>query len=101
MNSKGNINCKKRFGKSIKNRCCGYFQSQIEKKFHNTNGFYIEVPNDQQASMTIRQMPISKRNYRSEYINFWVKDSYKEIGIPLIYFTIQTEKIDKEKYFCK
>lgn len=46
MNSKGNINCKKRFGKSIKNRCCEYFQSQIEKKFHNTNGFYIEVPND-------------------------------------------------------
>ena len=49
-NSKGEINRKKRFGKSIKNRCPGYFQSQIEKKFSSTNGIYIEVPNDYRAS---------------------------------------------------
>ena len=50
FNSKGKCNRKKRFGKSIKNRCCGYFQSQIEKKFKCTNGTYIEVPNDYRAS---------------------------------------------------
>lgn len=50
LNKKGKINRKKRFGKSIKNRCCGYFQSQIEKKFKCTNGTYIEVPNDYRAS---------------------------------------------------
>ena len=50
VNHKGKINRKKRFGKSIKNRCCGYFQSQIEKKFKYTNGIYIEVPNDYRAS---------------------------------------------------
>lgn len=50
INSKGKINRKKRFGRSIKNRCCGYFQSQIEKKFCNTNGTYIEVSNDYRAS---------------------------------------------------
>jgi hypothetical protein len=49
-NSKGKFNRKKRFGKSIKNRCCGYFQSQIEKKFKSTNGIYIEVSNDYRAS---------------------------------------------------
>lgn len=50
VNTKGKINRKKRFGKSIKNRCPGYFQSQIEKKFNNTNGLYIEVPNHYKAS---------------------------------------------------
>ena len=50
VNRKGKINRKKRFGKSIKNRCCGYFQSQIEKKFSNTNGVYIEAPSDYRAS---------------------------------------------------
>ena len=37
---------KKRFGKSIKNRCPGYFQTQAEQKF----ACYIEVPNNYRAS---------------------------------------------------
>ena len=41
---------KKRFGKSIKNRCPGYFQEKIKQKFINTNGSYIEVPKDYRAS---------------------------------------------------
>ena len=49
-NDKGKINRKKRFGKSIKNRCPGYFQSQAEKKFCNTGGRYIEVSNSYKAS---------------------------------------------------
>lgn len=37
---------KKRYGKSIQNRCPGYFQAQAKKKFP----VYIEVPNEYRAS---------------------------------------------------
>lgn len=37
---------KKRFGKSVRNRCPGYFQAQAERKFAR----YIEVPNSYRAS---------------------------------------------------
>ena len=50
INEKGKINRKKRFGRSIKNRCPGYFQAQVERKFKNTDGNYIEVSNDYRAS---------------------------------------------------
>jgi len=46
VNAKGRINRKKRFGRSIKNRCPGYFQAQAERKFKT----YIEVPRDYRAS---------------------------------------------------
>ena len=49
-NDKGRFNGKKRFGKSIKNRCPGGFQSNVEKKFKATGGTYIEVPNNYRAS---------------------------------------------------
>ena len=45
-NKNGKINRKKRYGKSIKNRCPGYFQAQAEKKFK----YYVEVDNDYRAS---------------------------------------------------
>lgn len=50
INSKGRFNKKKRFGKSIKNRCPSGFQTTIEKKFKVTGGTYIEVPNNYRAS---------------------------------------------------
>lgn len=50
VNEKGKINRKKRFGKSIQNRCPGLFQQQAEQKFVRTGGIYIEVPNDYRAS---------------------------------------------------
>jgi hypothetical protein len=50
VNSKGKINRKKRFGKSIQNRCPGYLQEQLKKKFLSTGGNYIEVPNEYRAS---------------------------------------------------
>ena len=50
VNSKGKFNKKKRFGKSIKNRCPSGFQTTIEKKFKVTGGAYIEVPNNYRAS---------------------------------------------------
>ena len=49
-NKKGKFNKKKRFGKSIKNRCPGRFQSTVEQKFTSTGGLYIEVPNNYRAS---------------------------------------------------
>lgn len=42
----GRCTRKKRFGKSVKNRCPGYFQMQAEQKF----ACYIEVPNNYRAS---------------------------------------------------
>ena len=50
INSKGKFNKKKRFGKSIKNRCPSGFQSTIERKFKVSGGTYIEVPNHYRAS---------------------------------------------------
>ena len=50
VNSKGKFNKKKRFGKSIKNRCPSGFQAAVEEKFKSTGGTYIEVPNDYRAS---------------------------------------------------
>ncbi|MCH4035875.1 MAG: hypothetical protein LKE85_18225 [Lachnospiraceae bacterium] len=44
------MNRKKRFGKSIQNRCPGYSQAQIEQKFTQTGGQYIEVPKQYRAS---------------------------------------------------
>lgn len=68
-NSKGKFNKKKRFGKSIKNRCPGYFQAQVERKFTSTGGKYIEVPNNYKASQydhtTNEYIP---KNYQNECI---------------------------------
>jgi len=50
VNSKGKFNKKKRFGKSIKNRCPSGFQTTVEKKFKDTGGTYVEVPNNYRAS---------------------------------------------------
>ena len=50
VNAKGRFNRKKRFGKSVKNRCPSGFQTTIEKKFKCTGGTYIEVPNNYRAS---------------------------------------------------
>lgn len=41
---------KKRHGKSIKNRCPGYFQAQAKTKFERTGGAYIEVSVKYRAS---------------------------------------------------
>ena len=49
-NKKGKFNRKKRFGKSIQNRCPGYFQQQAKSKFESTGGAYFEVPYNYRAS---------------------------------------------------
>lgn len=50
INGKGHINRKKRFGKSIRSRCPGGFQSAVKARFEATGGTYIEVPPDYRAS---------------------------------------------------
>ena len=50
VNKKGKFNRKKRFGKSIRNRCPGTFQSVVQQKFESTGGLYIEVPITYRAS---------------------------------------------------
>ena len=49
-NKNGKINRKKRYGKSVKNRCPGGFLATVEKKFDSTGGISIEVPNNYRAS---------------------------------------------------
>ena len=41
---------KKRFGKSIRRRCPGYFQARIKQVFEGTGGRYVEVPSNFRAS---------------------------------------------------
>ncbi|WP_446601366.1 hypothetical protein [Thomasclavelia ramosa] len=50
VNNRGKFNKKKRFGKSIKNRCPSGFQVTVANKFNVSGGTYIEVPNDYRAS---------------------------------------------------
>ena len=50
LDKNGKPKRKKRFGKSIRNRCPGYFQECLKKKFESTGGVYIEVPVDYRAS---------------------------------------------------
>lgn len=50
LDKNGKLKRKKRFGKSIRNRCPGYFQECLKKKFESTGGVYIEVPVDYRAS---------------------------------------------------
>lgn len=101
FNSKGKCNRKKRFGKSIKNRCCGYFQSQIEQKFKRTNGIYIEVPNNYRASQydhTVNdyiKKKLSNRFYKLQDGTLVQRDWYSSF---LLYcYDFRTQDIDKYK----
>ena len=46
----GRTNRKKRFGKSVRNRCPGYFQSHVKDVFLSSGGKYFEVPYEYRAS---------------------------------------------------
>lgn len=101
FNSKGKCNRKKRFGKSIKNRCFGYFQSQIEKKFKCTNGIYIEVPNNYRASQYDHTVDdyikkkLSDRLYKLQDGTLVQRDWYSSF---LLYcYDCKTKSIDKDK----
>jgi hypothetical protein len=103
VNKNGKINRKKRFGKSIQNRCPGYFQAQIKKKFETTNGIYKEVPNDYRASQYDHtsdqyvKKKLSERMFRLSDQTLVQRDWYSSY---LLYcYDFKTKSIDKTK--CK
>ncbi len=100
-NSKGKPNRKKRFGKSIKNRCPGGFQTAIEKKFKLSGGMYIEVPNHYRASQydhtaeTYIKKKLSDRMYKLRDGTLVQRDWYSSF---LLYcYDYKTQNINKNK----
>ena len=101
VNSKGKFNRKKRFGKSIKNRCPSGFQTAVEKKFKNTGGTYIEVPNNYRASQYDHtaddyiKKKLSDRLYKLRDGTEVQRDWYSSY---LLYcYDYRTQNIDKDK----
>ena len=97
----GKINRKKRFGKSIKNRCPGGFQSTVEAKFNSTGGAYIEVPYNYRASQYDHiaddyiKKKLSQRMYNLTDGTKVQRDWYSSF---LLYcFDFTTQSIDKAK----
>lgn len=83
VNNKGKINRKKRFGKSVKNRCPGGFQAAVENKFKTSGGTYIEVPNNYRASQYDHTADdYIKRSWPTGCINLQTGHWYKGTGIP-------------------
>lgn len=102
-NEKGKFKRKKRFGKSIKNRCSGGFQTTVEKKFKVTGGTYIEVPQNYRASQYDHtaddyiKKKLSDRMYKLKDGTKVQRDWYSSF---LLYcFDYITQDIDREK--CK
>ena len=100
-NDKGKFNKKKRFGKSIKNRCPSGFQTTIEKKFNVTGGTYIEVPNNYRASQYDHttddyiKKKLSDRLYKLQDGTQVQRDWYSSF---LLYcYDYKTQDIDKDK----
>ena len=98
---KGKFNKKKRFGKSIKNRCPSGFQTAIEKKFKVTGGTYIEVPNNYRASQYDHtadeyiKKELSDRMYKLTDGTLVQRDWYSSF---LLYcYDDVTQNIDQEK----
>ena len=101
VNNKGRFNKRKRFGKSIKNRCPGGFQAAVEKKFKDTGGTYIEVLNDYRASQYDHtaddyiKKKLSDRLYNLRDGTEVQRDWYSSF---LLYcYDYKTQDIDKEK----
>ena len=100
-NDNGKFNKKKRFGKSIKNRCPSGFQTTVENKFKLTGGTYIEVPNNYRASQYDHtaddyiKKKLSDRLYKLRDGTEVQRDWYSSY---LLYcYDYRTQNIDKEK----
>ena len=101
VNSKGKFNRKKRFGRSIKNRCPSGFQATVEKKFKVSGGIYIEVSNDYRASQYDHTVDdyikkkLSDRMYKLQDGTEVQRDWYSSF---LLYcYDYRTQDIDKNK----
>ena len=100
-NGKGKYNRKKRFGKSIKNRCPGGFQNAVKKRFLTTGGTCIEVPAAYRASQYDHtaddyiKKKLSDRMYRLTDGTLVQRDWYSSF---LLYcYDFKTKGIDKNK----
>lgn len=100
-NNKGKFNKKKRFGKSIKNRCPSGFQTTLEKKFKISGGTYIEVSNNYRASQydhtadNYIKKKLSDRMYKLTDGTLVQRDWYSSF---LLYcYDYKTKGIDKDK----
>ena len=105
VNDKGRFNKKKRFGKSIKNRCPSGFQTTVEKKFKTTGGTYIEVPNNYRASQYDHTVDdyikkkLSDRLYKLQDGTEVQRDWYSSF---LLYcYDYKIQNIDKNKCITK
>lgn len=101
VNNKGRINRKKRFGKSVKNRCPGGFQAAVENKFKTSGGIYIEVPSNYRASQYDHtaddyiKKKLSDRMYKLADGTLVQRDWYSSF---LLYcYNHRTKDIDKKK----
>ena len=100
-NDKGKFNRKKRFGKSIRNRCPSGFQMAVQQRFETTGGMYIEVPNmyrasqyDHTANEYIKKK-LSDRMYKLKDGTLVQRDWYSSF---LLYcYDFETEDIDRSK----
>ena len=104
-NEKGKYKRKKRFGKSIKNRCPGGFQAAVKKRFLTTGGTYIEVPITYRASQYDHtaddyiKKKLSDRIYKLKDGIAVQRDWYSSY---LLYcYDYKTQDIDKEKCRCE
>lgn len=93
----GRMKRKKRFGRSIKNRCPGYMQAKAKQLFESTGGTYIEVPMEYRASQydhtagTYIKKELSQRMYclsdgtkvqrdwYSSYLLYCISNTYTQI----------------------
>ena len=89
---------KKRFGRSIKNRCPGYLQAKAKQLFESTGGMYVEVPILYRASQydhtsdTYIPKKLSQRMYHladgtkvqrdwySSYLLYCINKTYTQIN---------------------
>ena len=99
----GKAKRRKRFGRSIRNRCPGYFQQKAKEVFESTGGSYTEVPSDYRASQydhtcdEYRKKKLSERMYRLDDGTAVQRDWYSSY---LLYqYDLVSQNIDKEK--CK
>ena len=94
---------KKRHGKSIKNRCPGYFQAQAKAKFERTGGVYIEVPVKYRASQYDHtcnkyiKKTLSQRMYELSNGTRVQRDWYSSF----LMYCISTDLQNISRYKCK
>ncbi len=101
-NKNGKFNRKKRFGKSIGDRCPGGYQATLKQKFESTGGIYIEVPNNYKASQYDHTVDdyikkkLSERMFKLKGTNEKVqRDWYSSF---LLYcYDYKIDNIDKDK----